>query len=468
MRHILLMSLFLLCSLFLISFQVHAEDIDGDAAAGTYSGDLTLLYWSPDQYQENTGKSSSTAVVAFPDTVTLTFYKRGFTSETEFMLRAELNGEYYEDMDGLDIPTNIYSVVRWHSMTHQSYKVPERSEPSFNFMWTQRSINDGFVSIFSSTMFDETLNDFVVYFRAELFYENEEGRKEGVSAQEGFLRRTSGGEGVYYEGDGPYNADNPTDPNEEPNEEPEPTCNQLDTTNMLVMHAGVTYTRGDNRYVKNEDCSTGRIRKNQPFTTGDRLYTGSGENDFMEISLGTGTEFSQVGGEPLFRMARLSEFRVIPDERDARVRISKGKVMFRDMLSKVKELYSDDFIIETPSAVMGIRGTELYLDVSENGDTIIYLTHGQIDVTDNYGYTINLIAGQKVEVTMSGGMGFVDFITEDEYDSFEMFEVDEESNFIWGLILVFMIASPIVIVFLVLRAIKRKLFNKKEKLQNKS
>ncbi|MDD4194379.1 MAG: hypothetical protein PHW37_03825, partial [Acholeplasmataceae bacterium] len=74
----------------------------------------------------------------------------------------------------------------------------------------------------------------------------------------------------------------------------------------------------------------------------------------------------------------------------------------------------------------------------------------------------------KVEVTMDFGVGFVDFITEEDFQSFNIYEVDEESNFIWGLIVVLLIASPIVIIFFVLRAIKRKLFRKKLKADVKS
>ncbi|MBN2268641.1 MAG: FecR domain-containing protein [Acholeplasmataceae bacterium] len=453
MRRLFILSLIILTSLFLISFEVQAEEYDGDIAAGTYYGTL------------NTLKDSSTYGLAFPDPITLTFYKRGFTSETEFILRAELNGEYFESLDGLDLNTN--SIVRWHPSTYAEYNLTAGDEPSFNFRWSSKEIGDHFISIASSTYFDSDAGDFKVYFRAELAVDEGFNVPQIKSVQEGRLSRIE--EGEYYEGDGPYNPGGTTDPSEDPGDDPEPTCpNQIDTSNMLQVHAGVTYTKGDNIYFKNEDCTTGRIRKNQPFSTGDILTTGSGDTDFMEVSLGTGTEFSQVGGEPYFRMQRLSIFRVMPDEKDVRVRISKGKVMFRDMMSKVKELYSDDFIIETPSAVTSIRGTELYLDVQENGDTVIYLTHGTVDVTDNYGYTINLIAGQKVEVTMDTGIGFVDFISEDDYSSFEIYEIEEESNFVWGLILVLLIVSPIVIVFFVLRAIKRKLFGKKQKLENRT
>jgi len=100
MRRLFILSLMILSSLFLISFQVHAEDVDGDVAAGTYTGTLQTLL------------DSSTYGLAFPDPITLTFYKRGFTSETEFIVRAEFNGEYYEDVDGLDLLTDLKSVVR--------------------------------------------------------------------------------------------------------------------------------------------------------------------------------------------------------------------------------------------------------------------------------------------------------------------------------------------------------------------
>lgn len=79
-RRILILGLCLITSLFLISFEVQAEEYDGDVAAGTYTGTLNTIL-------------NSSYGLPFPDPITLTFYKRGFTTETEFMVRAELNGE---------------------------------------------------------------------------------------------------------------------------------------------------------------------------------------------------------------------------------------------------------------------------------------------------------------------------------------------------------------------------------------
>lgn len=433
----------------------------GDEPAGTYQGALTTIHWDSNKYTEYTGKSSSTPVVAFDGEVTLTFYKRQFTSETEFILRAELNGEYYEDLDELDQPTVASTIVRWHPITHESYSQPAGPEPSFNFMATNMTWKDGVTTIRSWTLFDSSINDFKVYFRAEMAY-----RVEGlsspqiVSVQQGYLMRTPNGQGQYFEGDGPYNPG--TDPGEEPGEEPN-TCNPIDVSNLATVHAGVTFTYGNNTFRRNSDCSTGRVRKNQPFTTGDILYTGDGQKDMMEVSLGGGSEFSVVGGEPYFRMQRLSVFQVMPKE-EPTFRLSKGQMLFRDMKSKIKELYSDEITIETPNTVMGIRGTELYIYILDNENTIVYVTHGEVLVSDLFGNSITLLAGQKIEVTNDQGLGYVSLITSEDYEGFDLFEIDEESNFIWGLILVVIIASPIIVIFVILKKIKRKLFKKKVRL----
>ncbi len=460
MRRIVIFELLLIVSVFIFSINILAEELTGDEAAGTYYGSLQTLYWSADDYETHTGQSSSTPVLAFPDPITLTFYKRGFTSETEFTLRAELNEDYYEDTDGLDVATDTSSVVRWHSETHAEYNLAAGSSPSFNFRWTDKEIQDHYVSIASSTFYDFGDNEYKVYFRATLSVKYSNNRLSVVSIQEGVLNRIS--DGVYYPGDGPYDSGSAVDPGDEPNEETQ-ICNPLDTTGMLEVHAGVTYTYGNNVYRLNSDCSSGKIRRNHPFSVGDILYTGDGEKDMIEVSLGGGSsEFSSVGGEPFFRMQRLSVWQVLPDTSKANFRISRGKAMFRDIASKVKQLYSDEIIIETPSAVTSIRGTEVYYDVFDNGDSIIYVTHGEVIVKDMFDNEAILIAGQKVESSVLEGLLSIESITNEDYEIFEVFEIEEESNFIWGVILAVIIISPVVVVFLILRTIKRKILSKKK------
>jgi hypothetical protein len=436
--------LYLIISFF--AFTVLAEDFNGDEAAGTYRGTLSLVMWDPEDYETYTGKTSSTPVVAFPSEVTLTFYKRGFTSETEFILRAELNGTYYQDNDGLNLSTDPSSKVRWHPETYESYQQPAGPEPSFQFGLTDEPWLDGYVNVRAWTIYDDSLEDFKVFFRAEMMYLNDYDRTSIVSIQQGYLQRTQAA--VYYAGDGPYDPQNPIDDDDEP-------CNPIDFSGAIQVNAGVTFTKGNNTYRKNADCSTGRIRRNQPFINGDVLMTGSGEDDIMEVSLGGGGEFSSVGGEPFFRMRRLSVWTVVPDDHAVKFRISKGQIMFRDMTSKFKQLYSkEEIIIETGGAAMSIRGTELYIYVEVNGDTTVYVTHGEVLVEDLYGGELTLLAGQKVDISVDGGLGYSSFITDSEYDDFESFEV-EESNFIWTVIVILLILSPIILLVIFFKFIKR-------------
>jgi len=438
--------IYLMLSLCVVN--ILAEEIDGDAAAGTYRGTLTKIY------------GDSSYPVAFSGPIEVTFYKRGFTSETEFVLRAEFNGEYYEDNDGLDIPTDPYSVVRWHTLTHAEYNLNAGDEPSFNFRWTNKEVGNYYISIASSTYFDTTDDEYKLYIRATLAVDDGFSQPSTKTIQEGRLEKVA--EGTYYEGDGPYNGiSEPVDPIDDEDDE-QTTCNPIDTTGSIPVYAGVTFTKGNNTYRKNADCTTGRIRRNQPFSNGDVLMTGSGEDDIMEVSLGGGGEFTSVGGEPFFRMRRLSVWTVVPDPNKVRFRVSKGEAMFRDMTSKFKQLFNEDeIIIDTGSAVMSIRGTELYFNVDENGDTTVFVTHGEVLVEDLYGGEVTLLAGQKLDVSVDEGVGYTSFITDSEYDNFELFDVDEESNFVWTVILILIIVSPFALLIIFFKAIRKKYSNRK-------
>lgn len=462
MRKAMIFGFFVYLMLSLFAVNILAEEVDGDAAAGTYYGSLSTLYWDNEVYYDVTGQSSSTPVLAFPEPITVKFYKRGFSSEDEFILRAELNDVYYEDNDGVELITDPNSRVRWHSMTHAMYNMVEGDEPSFNLMWERETFGIGFIIIRSSTYFDSADNEYKLYIRIAYELLDDKDVYRTISIQEGNLSKIS--EGTYYEGDGPYDGGTtePVDPIDD-NDDDEITCNPIDTTGAIPVYAGVTFTKGNNTYKKNEDCSTGRIRRNQPFSNGDVLMTGSGEDDIMEVSLGGGGEFTSVGGEPLFRMRRLSVWTVVPDPNKVRFRVSKGEAMFRDMTSKFKQLFNEEeIIIDTGSAVMSIRGTELYFNVDDNGDTTVFVTHGEVLVEDLYGGELTLLAGQKVDISVDDGLGYTSFITDTEYDHFELFEdVEEESNFIWTVILILIIISPIALLILFFKFIKRKFSAKK-------
>ncbi len=468
MRRALLTGLMLWCAVMLLALSIQAsEPWHGDEPAGTYVGMADeVLVWDPDFHEEVTGVYASSPVLPFPDEIALTFFNRVFYSETEFEIHVDFNDERFVDLYSLtgrieDRPPNHH--MTWFSFTPPGFRISERSEPSFYFSLSP-TFEGGYIRVRAQTIFNDDANDFMVAFDAEkwFYYEDDYGQQQSkmVSRQWGLLTRLTDGE--YPEGVDPIDPDDDENGVTDP-VDPIDTCEPVDVSGMIQVYVGITLTRGRNTYERNEDCATGVIRKNQPFTTGDTLYTCSDSGCILEISLGGGGEFTTFGGEPLIRLRPNSHFHIKPSESQATFRLSKGKMFFGDILSNIRSLYADDIVIETPSAATGIRGTELYITVLENGDTTVYVTHGEVEVTDLFDNTVTLLPGFKVSASVEGGLDGLTLISDADYADFEAFDFEEDSDWIWSVILVIILLSPIIVVFLVIRGIRRKI----RKIRNK-
>lgn len=79
--------------------------------------------------------------------------------------------------------------------------------------------------------------------------------------------------------------------------------------------------------------------------------------------------------------------------------LEKGSAFF----SKLKDsITGNDYYVETPNTVIGIRGTEFYLEVDDSGNTLILLKEGLVMVLDKDGNDDYLSAGMKAEVKKDG------------------------------------------------------------------
>jgi uncharacterized membrane protein YgcG len=78
----------------------------------------------------------------------------------------------------------------------------------------------------------------------------------------------------------------------------------------------------------------------------------------------------------------------------------------------------DNLKIETPTAVVAVRGTNLKIRVLANGNTVIAVNRGRVDVTSRRnGETASLGAGQSVDAD-NGGLGDVQSSEADVGDTF--------------------------------------------------
>ncbi|MBK8175928.1 MAG: FecR domain-containing protein [Rhodospirillales bacterium] len=65
---------------------------------------------------------------------------------------------------------------------------------------------------------------------------------------------------------------------------------------------------------------------------------------------------------------------------------------------------SDIYEIRTPNAMIGVRGTDIAINVDDAGNTDVYVRHGRISLTSTSGFTVPVRAGQASRVTPGGGV----------------------------------------------------------------
>jgi hypothetical protein len=162
-----------------------------------------------------------------------------------------------------------------------------------------------------------------------------------------------------------------------------------------------------------------RARRNMPINPGDTVYTG--RDSYADVGSNMG-EFAISGHD--FTLMPMSSF-VVPHEKVEVPRKSKVRVIAEDMIDNVKKLFSDDFEIETPSAVMGIRGTDFIIDVDYDGNTTVLLIEGSVEVKSKYDdSSVMLEPGQKVVSMLNNPIGQIEELNMYERSLFDEIDYD--------------------------------------------
>lgn len=156
---------------------------------------------------------------------------------------------------------------------------------------------------------------------------------------------------------------------------------------------GITFVRGLVQVKRAGSNEWIRARRNMPLNPGDMVRTL--KNSYAELGCRSG-EFTQAVGSEI-KLMPLSTI-TVPDTTLTVERKSRVRVMFNDAIKNVYSLFGkEEFEIETPSAVAGIRGTDFIIDVDEEGNTTFLLQEGSITVNNKYDDSnIILEPGQKV------------------------------------------------------------------------
>ncbi len=109
---------------------------------------------------------------------------------------------------------------------------------------------------------------------------------------------------------------------------------------------------------------------------------------------------------------------------------SRVRVAVDDAMKKVYALFGkEEFEVETPSAVTGIRGTDFIVDVDDDGNTIFLLNEGSIIVRSKYDNSeITLSPGQKIIAPINSTLSAPEDLTSDDKKAFSADITEEESS----------------------------------------
>lgn len=216
---------------------------------------------------------------------------------------------------------------------------------------------------------------------------------------------------------------------------------------------GITFVKGIVEVKRAGSDKWIRARKSMPLNAGDTVRTG--KNSYAELGCSS-SEFSTAAGSEI-RMNSLSILtvpdRVLKVERKSRVR-----VVIDDAIKNVYSLFGkEEFEVETPSAVCGIRGTDFIIDVDEDGNTVFLLREGSIHVKNIYDNSeVTLKPGQKVLSSIDIALTVPEEQTAEDEEAFNTNYYDTTEVGTLGFIGIVVIGIIIILIITLLLKKKKK------------
>jgi hypothetical protein len=128
----------------------------------------------------------------------------------------------------------------------------------------------------------------------------------------------------------------------------------------------------------------------------ERLETG--KSAAVHITLQDRTELRIGAGSSIV----LDEFVFDPNAGTGRLVATVTRGIGRFVTGRIK---GDDFQVRTPTATMGIRGTDFSVWVGPNGETTIWVNEGRVEVRPNDGAAAALVETGETVATPGGGGG---------------------------------------------------------------
>jgi|LSQX01.2.fsa_nt_gb hypothetical protein len=204
-----------------------------------------------------------------------------------------------------------------------------------------------------------------------------------------------------------------------------------DTVNSILeereIPRGITFVKGIVEVKRAGTDNWIRARRNMPLNPGDTVRTG--KNSYADLGCSSG-EFTQATGSDI--MLRPLSTITVPDKTLKVEKKSKVRVAVDDAMKKVYSLFGkEEFEVETPSAVCGIRGTDFIVDVDENGNTTFLLSEGEITVKSKFDNTeVTLITGQKIFSSVNKALSEPEELTNEDKEAFsaDYEDIQEETQ----------------------------------------
>lgn len=122
--------------------------------------------------------------------------------------------------------------------------------------------------------------------------------------------------------------------------------------------------------------------------SGDSLRTGSRSSADLEVRERAAR----------FHIGTRTRFQLAHDRPGVLIDIERGSL--RGVFGELPEGDTSERIVTTPSAVLAVRGTEYGVDVAKDGDTIVMVFEGTVEIRDRaeLGETIQVGAGQSTRI----------------------------------------------------------------------
>lgn len=142
-------------------------------------------------------------------------------------------------------------------------------------------------------------------------------------------------------------------------------CNQAA---FCSQQAKLVKAEGNVDWHKSSQTAWAAVKSGAPLNPGDTLRTGKGAK--AEILFENGSRI---------RMSQLSNLVIHPPKTEKKkqnnVKLNAGRIFV-----SVKKTLKPDFAVETPTTIVGVRGTLFSVGVEDSGETVVSVKEGVVEV----------------------------------------------------------------------------------------